>query len=290
MISIKGQNIRRNLFGFILVLAVVVLSPRIASRAQEASQEAVLIVVADKSVMDPNEFFDVRVILNAYQPTLAAQCRLNFDPDLVELIAVEEGDFFKSWAEASQKSTIMLPDKPTVDKETGLIPTIGVAVLGSNFGEGASGSGTLLIYHLRARSEAKGTLGLNLDQILVSDAGQKGEIAALQQVFKQDSIVLIGEGPAPAQPAIEKAIYQPFAETQGPEISPPALKSIEPHSQQADQAVAYLSIQKNIPQDKLIIVAEESRKFPLTGRNIQAIKILDVRPLDPTNPHPSYGA
>ena len=56
----------------------------------------------------------------------------------------------------------------------------------------------------------------------------------------------------------------------------PAPTSMPP-SNWAQQALNYVAASHNVPLDKLLIVNEHERTYPLTGRKFQAFTVLDTR-------------
>jgi hypothetical protein len=66
--------------------------------------------------------------------------------------------------------------------------------------------------------------------------------------------------------------------------TPNVTPTTTPPSEWAQQALKFVAARHNIPLDKLLIVNEHERSFPLTGRKFRAFTVLDTR----TSQSPSY--
>jgi hypothetical protein len=118
--------------------------------------------------VSPGEAFQVDLVIDTDTPSRGAQASLTFDPVLVEVTEVTEGDFFKAWAEASGNFTLLFPE-PTIDNVAGEVSGFSVAVIGTNPG-GPTGSGLLWTYHMTAKAEVTGTSDLVLADVVLADA------------------------------------------------------------------------------------------------------------------------
>ncbi|MGQ9683267.1 MAG: cohesin domain-containing protein [Anaerolineae bacterium] len=121
--------------------------------------------------------FDVSVRITVDGMTRGAQCDLVFDPRVVQVLSVQEGDWLKTWAAQNGASTLMMPNNVFIDNENGKVPAVGVTIMGAQTplpgfadvatGVGPIGSGVLLVY--RCRALAPGGAGLQLANIMVLD-------------------------------------------------------------------------------------------------------------------------
>ena len=179
-----------------------------------------LAVSIDKQTVQPGEAFDVVVKITSDQPSRGAQAALKFDPKLVDVVGVVEGDYYKTWALANGGSTVMMPSTPAPDNAQGLTRSVGVAILGGKVGDGATGSGTMLTYKLKARAGATGTAQFDLQDALVLGLDQGATPyggVALQgaqlaiganatPVAVQPSPVAVTAIPSPALPTLEPTV------------------------------------------------------------------------------------
>jgi len=121
--------------------------------------------------------FDVMVRITVDGMTRGGQCDLVFDPRVVQVLSVQEGDWLKTWAAQNGASTLMMPSNVFIDNEEGKVPAVGVTIMGAQTplpgfadvatGAGPSGSGVLLVY--RCRALAPGDAGLKLANVMVLD-------------------------------------------------------------------------------------------------------------------------
>lgn len=192
------------LVGLALCLVLPRGEPSIVHAATDIPQKmsnTLLALKAPAGPVKPGDTFDVAIELTSDTPSRGAQAVLHFDPKLVEVVGVTEGTFYKDWAQQNDASTILLPAKPTADNQQGIVPTIAVALLGS-MGQGPVGSGTLLVYQVKAKPGTKGNAEFRLSDVEVSDTGDAtGRTQSLAGVSLQGVVVAIGD--AAAAPAVQ---------------------------------------------------------------------------------------
>jgi multidrug efflux pump subunit AcrA (membrane-fusion protein) len=90
----------------------------------------------------------IYVVINTDQMLRSGQCGLTFDPTLLKCDKVDEGGFFKNWADAQKIQTMVLP-QAQIDNTKGIISTMGDALMGMVPG-GATGTGTFCTYSFTA--------------------------------------------------------------------------------------------------------------------------------------------
>lgn len=188
-----------------VLLAGMLVSPALPAQAapptpipQQMSNTTISVVSSSASVR-PGEEFEVLIIIETDVATTGMQVGISFDPEMVEVLSVSEGDFYKNWAASNGVSSMLIPD-PVVDNDAGVVPVIAVIILGAGAGEGPTGSGSVLALQVQAKPEASGEVEFALTDIQVSDAGPHGVTAELQGVQSQNGIVSIGGEPVAAQP------------------------------------------------------------------------------------------
>ena len=112
--------------------------------------------------------FDIKVMINTGNViSRGAQVSLIFDPSLLQCNSVDEGDFFKSWAQSHSCSTIVFPT-PEINNNSGQVSDIGIAIMGQTTG-GPSGSGTFCTYHMTTKAEASGQSSIILTDAQIAD-------------------------------------------------------------------------------------------------------------------------
>jgi hypothetical protein len=118
------------------------------------------------------ETFSATVVLDTGSLfSRGVQFGLRFDPTVVQLTHVEEGDFYQTWARAHGGQTTVTP-LPTTDDDAGTVSVLGLAILGGPADEGPVGRG--VIYTLTGRVIREGTATLALHDVLVANPDDRG--------------------------------------------------------------------------------------------------------------------
>jgi hypothetical protein len=159
-------------------------------------------VIPESTSVNIGQEFDVEITIASDSEARGAQFELRYDPNLVEILSLTEGNFFRDWAEQNGASTIVVPE-PVPDNERGVIPTFGIALLGARPGTGGvSGSGVIMVLHAKAKQTA-GNVEFSLGDVAVADYGDDtGRTASYGGVKIQNAVVAIG-GESVAQPESE---------------------------------------------------------------------------------------
>jgi hypothetical protein len=170
-------------------------------RPARVATNTIVSVVPSKETVNQGEEFDILVNISTSPEdyTSGAQFQLLFDPRYIEVTGFTEGAFYKDWAAAHAIETIIVPE-PYADNEAGMVPTIAVSLLGflpEEIVERASGSGTLMILHAKAK-EREGTSELKIEDVVVTDFPVPGFkiTKAYEGVKIQNGVVTIGAGAA----------------------------------------------------------------------------------------------
>jgi hypothetical protein len=106
-------------------------------------------------------------MINVLQASKTGQFGLTFDPTVLHCVGVDEGTFYKSWAQSNSATTLVYPS-PTCNNTTGALTDMGIAILGNTNGNGPSGSGLLATVHFTAL--ASGSSALTIIDGEVDDA------------------------------------------------------------------------------------------------------------------------
>ncbi|MGB8214462.1 MAG: cohesin domain-containing protein [Anaerolineales bacterium] len=191
---------------FLLVPASLLLVPLAAVSAQaptpiqaKMSNTLISLSLANPSV-NPGDSFDITMNISTDTPTRGMQAALHFNPKLVEIDGFTEGTFYKTWAQANNASTAVIPN-PTPDNQNGIIPQFAITVLGGTNGTGPTGSGTLFTFHAKAKAGASGLADFSLDQVIVSNAGDaQGNASPLAGVKIQEAVLGVGVTTGIVQP------------------------------------------------------------------------------------------
>jgi hypothetical protein len=174
--------------------------------------DTTLTIAPSSATVNPGESFDLMLQIATDQMTFAMQAGLAYDPKLVEVLSVKEGDFYKAWAAANGAQTLMVPGKVTPDNENGQMTVVGVSLLGQDVaGKGPSGNGTWLVVSARAKEGAQGVANFELTDVKVLDVDPVKPIpmAGVKTVAGQVSIG--GAGPAVMSTAVLVASPTPAA-------------------------------------------------------------------------------
>ena len=117
------------------------------------------------SQVNVNQIFEVSIAISTNVPTRAAQFGLNFDPAIVRCDAINEGPFYREWAQAHGGSTVIFLT-PTCNNTQGVVSDMGVLIFGTEAG-GPQGNGT--VARVRFTAIAEGLSPLNLTHVQVFD-------------------------------------------------------------------------------------------------------------------------
>jgi len=170
-------------------LAATATPPRIANGLLE--------MVPSVTTIKAGDSFDLTIQITIDSPTCGAQSGMTFDPKLVEVTGVDEGDFYKKYADANNLSTALIP--ATVDNATGILPYTGVSILGKPCGP--TGTGSLMVLHMKAK--ANGQARFSLTDIIVGDDGNtthNGPVAYAGINTRDLTIDIGGTGGVQTQP------------------------------------------------------------------------------------------
>jgi hypothetical protein len=163
----------------LLVLLSVIGIPTTTVQASISSISA----VPSLQVVSPGSNFDVFIQISTDTQSRSANCALNWDPDKVECISVEQGGFYRDFAATVNASVIVQPsDPPPVDNIAGRLPSssaaqnAGVAMNvgdfvtpGSSIRKGVTGSGNLFILHMKAKEGASGETAFTISNERVNN-------------------------------------------------------------------------------------------------------------------------
>ncbi|MDR3578022.1 MAG: cohesin domain-containing protein [Anaerolineaceae bacterium] len=114
-----------------------------------------------------NQAFDVPIMINVAQASKSGQFGLTFDPAVLHCVGVDEGTFYKGWAQSNSTSTLVYPI-PACNNTAGTLSDMGIAILGNTSGNGPSGSGLMATVHFTAL--ASGSSALTIVDGEVDDA------------------------------------------------------------------------------------------------------------------------
>lgn len=253
---------RRTKWAVVFILAVVIIGLAVFSPTVSRSVGAVpllqkptqipmkqsntqITLAVDNPAVKAGDTFDLNVMFSSDTPSRAAQCALTFNPNLVEVTGVSEGDFYQKWAQANGATTLLVPD-PAPDNAQGRVPTVGVSLVGQP-GSGPTGSGKLLVYHVKVKSDASGTAEFTLSDAHVADVGDDatGRVQDLAGVTVQGAAIAIGDNtaevvqptPVPSTQPQARADVKPTVQAQAPantnsnQKPEPTVARVKPQSQ-----------------------------------------------------------
>jgi multidrug efflux pump subunit AcrA (membrane-fusion protein) len=119
-----------------------------ASTANPTSAKTSISLSIPNRNIKAGDVIKIDVVIDTDQMLRSGQCGLMFDQTLLRCDKVDEGGFFKNWADAQKIQTMVLP-QAQIDNTKGTISTLGDALMGMVPG-GATGTGTFCTYSFTA--------------------------------------------------------------------------------------------------------------------------------------------
>jgi len=149
------KYIRSGILSLFLLVVLVILS------ATAFSQQTTTVSVSPSySIASFGEYFTVNITVDPATPIAGVQFDLHFDPAIVTVSKIEEGDLL------SQNGASTYFNPGTIDNTAGTITGVAGAI--TTPGEMASRNGTFAVLHLKAGNIA-GESPLNLSNVIVGD-------------------------------------------------------------------------------------------------------------------------
>src|SRR5262249_57958070 len=109
--------------------------------------EGGLALAAGVSTVEAGDPFSVQVMINTAAISKGVQFGLAYNPKLLKLVGVDEGTFYKDWADQRGASTLLVRGRG-IDPDTGHLQTMGIAVIaGPDGGVTGKGLGASLRFH-----------------------------------------------------------------------------------------------------------------------------------------------
>jgi hypothetical protein len=150
------------------------------------------------TAVNPGDQFTLDVVVTTDIVTRGLQFGLSFDPSLVQVNSVDEGTFYKSWADSNGETSIADPPW-TVDNTSGTVSIGSVALLappssdpGAVDTNGPSGSGTAATITLTAAQGVNNVATLTLSSVVINGV-QNGLYLAIPSPTVTNGQVTIGE-------------------------------------------------------------------------------------------------
>lgn len=152
----------------LIVLNVLVSGARAAHQtptaAQPATNPTVLTVVVPPRVIPVGQTITVTVTIDTSRASRGLQFGMDFDPAVLYCLDVEEGTFYKNWAQAHGGDTYFsIMTQPKCDNTNGLVSDAAIAVTTTQPG-GATGQGVVMTYTFKRVGDGPSVLRLrNVD-------------------------------------------------------------------------------------------------------------------------------
>jgi hypothetical protein len=175
----------------------------------------------DAIALTPGQEFSIDVWLNSAYTTRGAQLGLEWDPKLVEVTKVDEGEFFRSWAVGHSETTVVVPGVK-IDNDRGQLIPVGISLMGGVATDGPQSNGVLATIHGRAKPGASGTTRLRLDGVEVVAVlpsvidPAHGDLQSLPAVAVADTMISVGPSPTAPSPAPARTATPVRPPTPGP--------------------------------------------------------------------------
>jgi hypothetical protein len=171
----------------------------------------------DALALKPGQEFSVDVWLTSAYPTRGTQLSFEYDPKLIDVTGVDEGEYYRSWALKNGATTMMVPS-PMIDPNLGRVNIFTVVILGGESDAGPNGSAVMATVKGRAKTGVAGTTTLRLMNVEISAVvtrkqGQSpGTIKSLDDAAIADTAITVGVNPTLPTP--------PVARTATPNVPP----------------------------------------------------------------------
>ncbi len=253
-------------FFILIAICSLVLSPVLAASSED---KPVLLVSTSTQTLDPGEHFTIDMIIENGVPSRGIQFNLLFDPAIVQVDKVTEGNHYKDWAERKEGSTFLAPG--TIDNEKGFIKDVALVLVGGDE-SGQTGKGTAVTVHMTAKEGIAGTSLLKLSNVIIIDKhGNK-----LTGIETESSQIDIGQPGTPIE-LIDESMQAPEPEDEEQDSSlpePPPEAEFDPVRQAA--ALQAISQENDIPMERLHMFRETGLFDAVTGEKAWHITIEDA--------------
>ena len=149
---------------------------------------AAISVTPSMVAVKEGQAFTLDIPINSTVPTNAAAFELSYDPRLIQVNSIKEGDFFKKWADAHGQITLFMPGK--IDNVNGKVSLTGVAVTGK--GSAVTGRGTLFTLNATAVSKVSGNSPLNVTNAQLANTDVKDRTTFLPCSVSNSAVQVTG--------------------------------------------------------------------------------------------------
>src|SRR5262249_44401228 len=156
------------------------------------------------STVKPGDPFSVQVMINTAAISKGVQFGLAYNPKLLKLVGVDEGTFYKDWADQRGASTLLVRGRG-IDPDTGHLQTMGIAVIGGPDG-GVTGKGLVATLRFQAMPGVSGQSTLTLEDVQISSFDNCAVARAVNPASVTDGVVVVGAGPIPPPPSPRKVV------------------------------------------------------------------------------------
>jgi hypothetical protein len=158
-----------------------------------------LTLVPPSGPVAPGAPFDLTVSFASPSITWGAQFGLAYDPTQLQVTGIDEGDYYRSWAQANGVSTLVVPGF-AVDTQKGWVEPLAIALLAGPGTNGVAlgrpgGAGVLATVHCVAGSGASGGTTITLQEVVVAQPAAAGVAQSAPSVTVTDAALEIGSAP-----------------------------------------------------------------------------------------------
>jgi hypothetical protein len=169
----------RNFFYFAIAIFALTTVMFFPTPIMAAGSTIITVSVPTKSISLETQF-TVNILVQPNSPIVGAQFNLSFNPSLVNVNSITEGNLFKQ----NGANTYFMPG--TINNDTGLVTGVACVALGND--QSVSNSGIFAVITMTAGTNT-GTATLNLSNVIVGDIN--GQSLGVTVVNNQ---VIIGNG------------------------------------------------------------------------------------------------
>lgn len=150
-----------------IVLILVMSIFPVSAHAQTSNLSTAVSVTPVESTLLEGKDSIVNVVISSPIPNRGVEFSLTYDPQLIQVRKISEGDYYRQWALAHGGSTTCMPG--LLDNQAGTLTGYGLAILGGGKG-GPTGSGTAFSISVTAVSNVNGISDLVLSGLILKDA------------------------------------------------------------------------------------------------------------------------
>jgi hypothetical protein len=221
----KSIILRLSLLAVLLFSASLFPVPASAQDTPASDSGLSVKLIPLNGTVDAGKFTTVDIVIESAAPTRAVQFSFNYDPRLLHVDKVEEGDYYSGWAADNEAWTYF--KSGAIDNEKGKVESCAITLLGGKGSPtekgGPSGSGVVASLTVTAVDGVNGISDVMLSDVIIADA----QANTMTDIHKgQDDIEVTGGAVHIEYQALNPTNYLAFSAAGNPDYyncDPPVL-------------------------------------------------------------------